>query len=436
MLAPFSTPTYRSTRDASAVVSFSDALLQGLAPDGGLYLPSPIPRLDETAWRDVRTFPDLAFTVLAPWLDEEVDSESQIALLADALSFPVPVVPLQGAGWEGVSVLELFHGPTLSFKDFGARTMARLMGYFLQERDERLTILVATSGDTGSAVADGFAGQPNIDVVLLYPKGQVSPVQERQLIVQRPGVRALAVEGTFDDCQRMVKAAFVDPELRALGLSSANSINIGRLLPQMLYYVWAVRQTGDGVTFCVPSGNLGNLTGGVLAWLAGLPVRQFVAAHNANDFFPRYLAGEAVGFAPSVQTLSNAMDVGAPSNFERLEALMDADTLRSLIRGVSVDDDATLHSIRRVHEETGYVADPHTAVGLEAVRRLKETGAVQAPVVVLSTAHPAKFPEIIEKALGFDPEVPGRLAALWNRETAVTTLPPTADALKAFLLAA
>lgn len=427
---------YRSTRDARHEVSFAEALLQGLAPDGGLYVPASVPPLPECAWREARTFADLAFVALEPWLEDDVDTESLVALTADAFSFPVPLVPL-GGGWDGVHVLELFHGPTLSFKDFGARAMARLMAYFLEARDERLTILVATSGDTGSAVADGFAGQANIDVVLLYPKGQVSPVQERQLIVGRPGVRAFAVDGTFDDCQRMVKAAFVDPDLRGLGLSSANSINIGRLLPQMLYYLWAVRRGGfDEATFCVPSGNLGNLTGGVLAWLGGLPVRGFVAAHNANDFFPRYLAGDDARFAPSVQTLSNAMDVGAPSNFERLASLVAPERLRAHLQGASVSDDETLATMRRVYDETGYVADPHTAVGLAAVRRLREAGRVEAPVVVLSTAHPAKFPDIVERAVGVEPETPARLAALWQRETAVSTLAPTLDALKDALVPA
>lgn len=428
-----STPVYVSTRNPAHRVSFEAALLQGLAPDGGLYVPEHVPRLPREAWQEARTFPDLAYSVLAHWLEDEVDSESLIALLAEALNFPVPLVPLGGA-WEGVHVLELFQGPTLSFKDFGARTMARLMGYFLQARAQTLTILVATSGDTGSAVADGFAGQAGIEVVLLYPKGQVSPVQERQLIVKRPGVRSFAVEGTFDDCQRMVKAAFVDDEARARGLSSANSINIGRLLPQMLYYIWAVRQLGGDVTFCVPSGNLGNLTGGVLAWLGGVPVRRFVAAHNANDFFPRFLVGETSRFGPSLQTLSNAMDVGAPSNFERLRSLLGDAPLRQAVHGERVTDEETLRTMAAVYEATGYLPDPHTAVGLEAARRCRQASGEGAPLVVLATAHPAKFPEIVEQAVGFAPDPPERLAALWRTETQVATLPPSLDALKAVLL--
>ncbi|MFQ5569423.1 MAG: threonine synthase [Rhodothermales bacterium] len=425
-----------STRGTSAAVSFEQALLSGLAPDGGLYVPDQIPASRPIEWQAASRFPDLASRVLAPWLHAEVQGEALNAVLEDALSFPVPLVPLVGTGWQGVYVLELFHGPTLSFKDFGARTMARLMAHFLKGRDATLTILVATSGDTGSAVADGFAGQEGIRVVLLYPKGQVSPVQERQLIVARPGVRSYAVEGTFDDCQRMVKAAFLDDDLFELRLSSANSINIGRLLPQMLYYVWAMQQGRfDEVVMCVPSGNLGNLTAGVMAALSGLPVRRFLAAHNANDSFPRFLTTGVENFGPSIQTLANAMDVGAPSNFERLKVLLGEQRLRSWVTGDCVSDPETIRSMRRVYDETGYVADPHTAVGMEAVRRYRAATKEQVPVVVLATAHPSKFPETVEKALGSRPDAPNRLAALWQRETQVAVLPSEIDAFKNRLLA-
>lgn len=425
---------FRSTR-GSERVSFEEALLRGLAPDGGLYIPDRIPSIDLDRVLRASSFPDLGFEVLRSWIGNELDEDVLRRILDEALDFPVRISSLEKGEWKDVHVLELFHGPTLSFKDFGARTMARWMRHFLTERREQLTILVATSGDTGSAVADGFAGQERIEVVLLYPKGQVSPVQERQLILARPGVRAFAVEGDFDDCQRLVKEAFADARLRDVRLSSANSINIGRLLPQMLYYVWAVRhlqasakESLEAPLFCVPSGNLGNLTGGVLAHLSGMPARGFLAAHNANDFFPRYLAGDEARFGATIPTLSNAMDVGAPSNFERLEVLLDGESMRRLILGASVTDEETLAAIRRVHEETGYLADPHTAVGLEAVRRTQLPA--ERPVVVLSTAHPAKFPETIERAVGFEPEEPARLAALWERETSVESLEPTLEALR------
>ncbi|PSQ81914.1 MAG: threonine synthase [Bacteroidetes bacterium QS_8_68_15] len=431
-------PHFTSTRGDAASVSFEDALLRGLAPDGGLFVPETIPSLAPAGEED-DSFPERSARVLTPWLADEIASEALRAITADALDFPVPLVPLaegRDSGLGSVHVLELFHGPTLSFKDVGARVMARCMAHFMKGRNDKLTILVATSGDTGSAVADGFAGQPGVEVVLLFPEGQVSPVQERQLVAQRPGVQALAVDGPFDDCQRLVKEAFQDEELSsALLLSSANSINVGRLLPQMLYYVWAAEQFDEEVLFCVPSGNLGNLTAGVLAARSGLPVRRFLAAHNTNDFFPRFLEGGPNEFAESERTLSNAMDVGAPSNFERLHGLLSEEELRATIWGASVSDEATLQAMRRVYDATGYVADPHTAVGLEAVRRYRRaTGGEKTPAVVLSTAHPAKFPAVVEDALGFEPDAPDRLAALWGEDPYSEPLAPTLEALRGKLL--
>lgn len=419
---------YRSTRGGEAV-SFSEALLRGLAGDGGLYLPTSIPKLPFAALAGASSLAELGERALAPWLGEEFAELG--ALMREALTFPAPLVELEPGLW----VLELFHGPTLSFKDFGARTMARLMQRALEARGERRIILVATSGDTGSAVADGFAGMANIRVVLLYPKGRVSPVQERQLICRRPGVMALAVEGSFDDCQRLVKAALVDAELSQLPLSSANSINIGRLLPQMLYYLWAARQSEQRVHFSVPSGNLGNLTAGVLASLMSLGTPRLIAAHNANRFFPEFLAGKAAPYAfyPTVATLSNAMDVGAPSNFERLYALL-GDQLPAQIWGTSVDDATTLARMQAVYERYGYLVCPHTAVGLEGLARYRrDTGDAQ-PAVALACAHPAKFPETVARALGVTPREP-RLEALWQAEVSVREIPPTLAALKAELLA-
>ncbi len=419
-----------STRGQAPAVRFDEALLQGLAPDGGLYVPERIPRLPATVWQQAASFSDMAADVLARWLQGVFSEETVARVTTEALSFPVPLVSLG----EDLYILELFHGPTLSFKDFGARTMARFAREVLRRLDERLLVLVATSGDTGSAVADGFAGLERVQVGLLYPYGQVSPVQERQLIVQRPGVHAFAVHGTFDDCQRLVKAAFADPDFARVRLSSANSINVGRLLPQMLYYIWAVAVGAfDEVVFCVPSGNLGNLTGGVLAALSGLPVRRFIAAHNANDFFPRFLAGEGPAFGPSRRTLSNAMDVGAPSNFERLQALL-GDAMPARIWGTSISDETTLATIRHVYETTGYLPDPHTAVGLAAARCYREATGDRTPLVVLATAHPAKFPEVIRQALEFEPEAPEALARLWQQEVSVVHVEADLEALKARLL--
>ena len=417
-----SAPDYVSTRGGGGAVPFREALLDGLAPDGGLYVPTSLPTLEGTGWQDAASFADVGARVLAPWLGGVVDGLD--ALVADALSFPAPLVPLGGA-WEGVSVLELFHGPTLSFKDVGARTMARLMARVLD--GEAVTILAATSGDTGSAVADGFADVPGVRVVLLYPKGQVSEVQERQLVAEREGVQTLAVEGTFDDCQRLVKAAFAEGTPGAGRLSSANSINVGRLLPQTTYYAWAVRQ-GGAAAFVVPSGNLGNLTAGLLAAEAGLPARGFVAAHNANVGFPTFLGGAEAGTADSVRTLSNAMDVGSPSNLERLRALFPDGVLRERVAGATVTDAETLATMRAVWREAGYLADPHTAVGLEAARRYRTVR--DGPVVVLATAHPAKFPEATAQAGLPAPPEPAALAALRDGPTRVETVPPTLDALR------
>lgn len=435
-----SAPRYRSTRDdQNTNVNFQEALLRGLAPDGGLYVPDTIPKLEPNTWQRASSLAELGLNALTPWLEDDFDQTTLRTITWDALSFPIPLIELG----DGVYVLELFHGPTLSFKDVGARFMARAMSTALADRGERLTILVATSGDTGSAVADGFAGQDAIDVVLLYPKGKVSPVQERQLIAARPGVRAFAVEGDFDDCQRLVKAAFVDKALAHLPLSSANSINIGRLLPQSLYYLWAGKhllEQHPGLTefnVCVPSGNLGNLTGGVLAAKMGLPVKRFVAAHNANDFFPRYLRGEAepYSFSPTTPTLSNAMDVGAPSNFERLHALLGDERLKTWVWGTSVTDEDALKRMKRSYDAHGcYVACPHTAVGLEAVARYRHETGDDTPIITLATAHPAKFPEAVERALSVTPPTAPALERLWHEDTNVETLESKPEALREVLL--
>jgi len=425
--------TVQSTRSPNAAeLSLDDAILQGLAPDGGLYLPRFLPPLPGD-WREATSLADLGVRVLAPWWGE---AASEVApLIEDALSFDTPLKALSGDRW----LLELFHGPTLSFKDVGARTMARLAGRALRARGGSATVLVATSGDTGSAVADGFAGVPGVRVALLYPKGRVSEVQERQLIAARPGVRAFAVEGDFDACQRLVKQAFDDPDLRGLGLTSANSINVGRLLPQMLYYLWGglQLQRDHGVEpapyVVVPSGNLGNLTAGVMASLTGLDVHGFLAAHNANAFFPDVLAGrrEPDDMPATLATLSNAMDVGAPSNFERLWFQFGRDVSQR-IDGVSIDDDATLARMRLTYEEDGEFTCPHTAVGLEALERMRADHASvrDVPAMVLATAHPAKFDQAVEHATGMQPPAAPALDALRDAPTRVEPLPADLSSLR------
>ncbi len=437
---------YYSTRDQhKTLVSFEEALLKGLAPDGGLYIPSEIPEIDSLNWLNAHSLAEVGKKVLSAWLKEEIPEADLNLIVDDALNFPCPLVKLSDDLW----VLELFHGPTLSFKDFGARTMARLMQHFLKKRSEKRLILVATSGDTGSAVADGFAGQDNIEVVLLYPKGKVSKVQERQLIVKRPGVRSFAVEGNFDDCQRMVKEAFLDPGLSHLPLSSANSINIGRLLPQSLYYLWAVSQlkpqaispvrgaeeSKESLNFCVPSGNLGNLTGGIFAALSGQEVGHFIAAHNANHFFPDYLHAEVDAFAfhKTIATVSNAMDVGSPSNFERIYHLLPDKKLKSWVWGTSVDNKTTLKRMKSCYETYGYISCPHTAVGLEGVALYREATGDSSRVISLACAHPAKFPEAITESLGIATPKEEALEVLWQKETNVISIEPNLSALRRHL---
>jgi len=427
--------TFHSTRadhvngKGGPLYTVGEAIETGLAPDGGLFIPSEIPKIDFDAL-PASSFLDCSIAFLSQWLansEFEADLES---LVRNALNFEVPIVQPE----VGTYILELFHGPTLSFKDFGARLMSRLLGHRLARSGRKLTIMVATSGDTGSAVADGFSGIPGISVLLLYPRDGVSPVQEQQLILQRPGVRALQVDGSFDDCQRLVKGALSDPSLEGLHISTANSINIGRLLPQMLYYVWAVKSIGCcDIRVVVPSGNLGNITAGIWAHLSGMPAAGFIAAHNENDFFPSFLVDSSESFRPSVKTISNAMDVGAPSNFERLKALMPSSQLKGLVHGCSVSDKETLISMKEFHDATGYLADPHTAVGLEAARRFRSLDKRPVPTLVLSTAHPSKFPETC-KMIGLEARIPDQLVSLADRPSAYTELDCSQDSLRKELL--
>jgi len=422
---------FRSTRNPEKLVTFRRALLRGLADDGGLYVPDHVPDIPATMWTRAISMAETGRGVLWTWLKDEFPHDQFDSIMGDALDFEVPLVRLNGAAWKDVWVLELFHGPTLSFKDVGARSMARLMAASLDRDDSDRVILVATSGDTGSAVADGFSGQERMRVILLYPKGQVSSIQEHQLCSVRNNVVAYAINGTFDDCQRIVKEAFLDEELQAFNLTSANSINIGRLLPQMLYYFWARSQGGfDEAVFSVPSGNLGNLTGGMLAMQSGLNVTRFIAGLNANNTFQRFLSGGTLEEKNSVRTLSNAMDVGIPSNLERLRSISSFKNLRNRIWPTSVSDPQTLECMQRVYSDTGYLADPHTAVGLEAARRYRQETEDRRPIVALATAHPAKFTETVEGALGIRPEMPERLEKLVNSARQPRSLSPNLQALK------
>lgn len=399
-----------STRGHGEAVGLETAVFGGLAPDGGLYLPESVRPLDPETLGDLRGRSRVEIgTRVALHLVEGEFSESVMAeIVEEALSFPIPLVTLD----DGTHVLELFHGPTGSFKDVGARFLAGLVGRFRGGLDRDVVVLVATSGDTGGAVAHAFHREPGVRTVVLFPEGKVSAVQRRQLTEVGGNVEPVAVRGTFDDCQRLVKLGIADQDLqRAAVIASANSINIGRLLPQSFYYfhAWSQLPSPEAApVFSVPSGNLGNLTGGALARFLGLPASGFLAATNVNDTVVRFLETGDLDPRPAVQTLSSAMDVAHPNNLERLLSLYgdDREALGGEVSGSSHTDAETLDAIRRVYEEQGYLMDPHTAVGWLALRRRGGVGRDRKsrPGIVLSTASPAKFPETVERATGIEPD--------------------------------
>ncbi|MCC7462741.1 MAG: threonine synthase [Gammaproteobacteria bacterium] len=426
---------YASTRGSAPPAAFHEALQQGLAPDGGLYVPlewpgDAVPPLPADA-----ALADVAARCIVPFARGDVLEPEIAAICAEAFDFAAPLVEVDTA----LAVLELFHGPTAAFKDFGARFLAAALARLRRTAARPLKILVATSGDTGGAVAAAFHRRPGIEVTVLFPKGLVSPTQERQLTCWDDNVQSLAVRGTFDDCQRMVKEAFLDAALRArYELSSANSINLGRLLPQAAYYVAASRQGaarhGAPVSFVIPSGNLGNATACIWARRLGAPIGAVLLAHNANRTLPDYLESGSYRPRPSVATLASAMDVGAPSNLERLSALYpDAARLGQALSAVSVDDAAIAARIRADHRRYGRVWCPHTATAAEAWARLPESQRTGRPWVLVATAHPAKFREIVEPLIGSALAVPDNLARLFERPVRCSEIEPTLAALRAEL---
>jgi threonine synthase len=425
-----------STRGASPPITFIDALFAGTAPDGGLYMPErldPLPpgTVDRLRGADIV---EIGTTIGAHVLRDEITPEALQPLIREALDFPIPLVRVT----ERISVLELFHGPTMAFKDVGARVQARLLHHFTDGTP--LTILVATSGDTGSAVAQAFHRVPDSRVVVLYPEGQVSDVQEAQMASLGDNIVALSVRGTFDDCQRLVKQAFADDALRShVWLTPANSINLGRLLPQVFYYFLLARlisEDGRGPVVSVPSGNFGNLTAGLIAKRIGLPIARFVAATNVNDAVPEYLASGRYEPRPSIATVANAMDVGAPSNFERVQALYDNDleALRRDIAGSAYEDAQVTAEIASVHQQHGYVLDPHSAIAWLALKdHLAEDRDAQG--VFLATAHPAKFREVVEPAISQRIDLPRPLAEALSRRRRSISMPADYDPLEDFLRA-
>ena len=423
-----------STRGGSPPITFIDALFAGTAPDGGLYMPErldPLPAgtVDRLRGADIV---EIGTTIGVHILKDEITRQALEPLIREALDFPVPVVKVT----DRISVLELFHGPTMAFKDVGARVQARLLHHFTDGTP--LTILVATSGDTGSAVAQAFHRVPDSRVVVLYPEGQVSDVQEAQMASLGDNITALAVRGTFDDCQRLVKQAFADDDLRShVWLTPANSINLGRLLPQVFYYfLLAGVDGGQGPVVSVPSGNFGNLTAGLIAKRIGLPIAQFVAATNVNDAVPEYLESGVYEPRPSIATVANAMDVGAPSNFERVQSLYNSDlmALRQDIVGFAYEDSQVIAEIGHVYREHGYVLDPHSAIAWLALQdRLVDQP--DARGVFLATAHPAKFREVVEPAIGRSIELPRALADAISRPRHSISMPGDYNALEDFLRA-
>ncbi|MFD2582933.1 threonine synthase [Pedobacter vanadiisoli] len=429
-----------STNNKDLRVSFKEAVFNSMPQDKGLYMPVEIPQLDAAFIENIEqyTLPEIAYQVASVLLKDEIPAADLKDLIADAINFEAPAVKLD----DKTFVLELFHGPSLAFKDFGARFMSRVMAYFLKDGEQLLDVLVATSGDTGGAVALGFLGVPNTRVTILYPEGKVSPIQELQLTTNGENIRAIEVKGTFDDCQALVKQAFADAELNAkFRLTSANSINISRLIPQTFYYfntyVQLKKQGLSDIVFSVPSGNFGNIGAGLLAYKLGLPVKQFIAATNVNDTVPRFLETGNYETKPSTQTYSNAMDVGAPSNWVRIMDLFnqDVEALKKVVTAYRFTDEETLAGIKAIDNQFNYVACPHTAIAYLAVEKYRnENPADESAAVFLSTAHACKFPDIFPEEIAAKIEIPEQVKTLESKAKHADQLGVDFEGFKAYLL--
>lgn len=431
-----------STNNKDLRVSFQEAVFNSMPQDKGLYMPLEIPKMEQDFIQNIEkySFQEIAYQVASTLLGDEIPYADLRLIINEAINFEAPVVELD----KDTFVLELFHGPSLAFKDFGARFMSRIMGYFLKDDEQLLDVLVATSGDTGGAVALGFLGVPNTRVTILYPKGKVSEVQELQLTTNGQNIRAVCVDGTFDDCQALVKQAFADAELNAkLRLTSANSINIARLIPQTFYYFNAYaqlkRQGLAKVVFAVPSGNFGNIGAGLLASRMGLPVEQFLAATNVNDTVPRFLETGIYQTKPSVQTYANAMDVGAPSNWVRIMDMFDQDAnqLKSLLKGYRFTDEETIAGIKAIFDRYDYIACPHTAIAWLATQAyIQQNPSDESAKVFLSTAHACKFPEVFPASIQEQISLPEQIVALQHKVPYYVALAKDFEGFKDYLLGA
>lgn len=430
---------FYSTNNKDLRVSFKEAVFNSMPLDKGLYMPEVIPQLPASFIDNIEKYSltEIAYEVASALLKDEIPADDLKALVEEAANFDAPAVPLD----DNTFVLELFHGPSLAFKDFGARFMSRVMGYYLKDGEQLLDVLVATSGDTGGAVALGFLGVPNTRVTILYPKGKVSPIQEQQLTTLGQNIRAIEIDGTFDDCQALVKQAFADEELnQKFRLTSANSINISRLIPQTFYYFNAYAQLKrkgfKEVVFSVPSGNFGNIGAGLLAYKMGLPVKQFIAATNVNDTVPRFLETDVYETKPSVQTYANAMDVGAPSNWVRIMDLFKQDTaaLKEVVTAYRFTDEETLEGIKNIAKKYDYIACPHTAIAYLAVEKFRQQTEDKSAAVFLSTAHACKFPDIFPPLLAAKIEIPSSVEELSGRTKQADELKTDFAGFKNYLL--
>ncbi len=428
---------FYSTKNRNTRFSLAEAVLKSLPDDKGLFMPESIPTLPLDFFKRLSTlsFQDIASEISRAFLDGDIPEDVLDNIARESVNFPAPLISLK----PGTSVLELFHGPTLAFKDVGARFMARTMAWLNRNEDRKLTILVATSGDTGGAVANGFYKVNGIEVIILYPSGKVSALQEKQLTTLGENISALEIMGTFDDCQRLVKTAFPDESLRSkYRLCSANSINIARLIPQSFYYVEAFKQAGNDrpVVFSVPSGNFGNLTAGLFAWKMGMPVKKFIASNNRNDSVFRFLRTGEFDVKETVPTISNAMDVGNPSNFVRMLDLFhdSRDEMSAMISAYSFSDEETRLTMRKVFELYNYVMDPHGAVGYSGWEEFQKENKEDLHGIILETAHPAKFLEVVEETLSQSVEIPGALSSLRNVKGSSIRLGTDYDGFHDFLM--
>jgi len=427
---------YKSLNYNSKSTLFHDAVIRGLAPDRGLYFPEKIPQLPQSFFTDIEnmSIPEMAYKVIKPYVGNQILKEKLMEIVSETLDFDFPIVEIT----DDIAALELFQGPTLAFKDVGARFMALSLGHLNKDSNENITVLVATSGDTGGAVANGFLGVKGVNVVILYPNGKVSEIQEKQLTTLGQNITALEVDGVFDDCQEMVKNAFLDSGLSNVNLTSANSINVARWLPQMFYYFIAYRslkQKNRKLVFSVPSGNFGNICAGIMGQQMGLPIDYFIASTNVNDSVPRYLETGTYKPQPTIPTLSNAMDVGNPSNFIRIQKIFnnDVEKMKKVLSSYRYTDQETKKALKEIYDLKGYVADPHGAVGYLGLKEFMTKQNKGFYGVFLETAHPVKFLDTVNKTLKLNVEIPKRLKSTLSKDKMSIPIKDYSD-LKAYLL--